>query len=61
MFKLIPLTVALGAMSVPSFATEWANLDSEIHKLNASLQAQTAGGPKLNGWIRSRFTDVSDA
>jgi len=61
MFKLIPLTVALGALSAPSFATEWANLDAEINNLNASLQTQSAGGPKLNGWIRSRFTDVSDA
>jgi hypothetical protein len=61
MFKLIPLTVALGALSAPSFATEWANLDAEINTLNASLQAQDAGGPKLSGWVRSRFTDVSDA
>jgi hypothetical protein len=61
MFKLIPLTVALGALSAPSFATEWANLDQEINNLNASLQAQAQTGPKLNGWVRSRWTDVSDA
>lgn len=61
MFKVLPLTVALAALSAPSFATEWANLDTEINNLNASLQAQAPAGPKLSGWIRSRFTDVSDA
>lgn len=60
MFKLISCTLALSALSATSFASEWATLDQEINNLNASLQAQAPAGPKLGGWVRSRWYDNGD-
>lgn len=60
MNKLVYSSLVLTLVSTPGFATEWASLDQEINNLNASLTAQNATGPKLGGWVRSRFSDVSD-
>jgi hypothetical protein len=61
MNKLVYSSLVLTLVSTPGFATEWANLDQEINNLNASLTAQNATGPKMGGWVRSRFVDNSDA
>jgi len=61
MNKLVYSSLVLTLVSTPGFATEWANLDQEINNLNASLTAQNATGPKMGGWVRSRFVDNGDA
>jgi hypothetical protein len=58
MNKLVYSSLVLTLVSTPGFATEWANLDQEINNLNASLDSHTATGPKLGGWLRSRFVDT---
>lgn len=60
MNKLVYSSLVLTLVSTPGFATEWANLDQEINNLNASLNAQNATGPKMSGWLRSRFLDNGD-
>lgn len=62
MNMLVNSGLALTLVSASAFATDtgWVSLDQEIHSLNASLSAQNATGPKLGGYIRSRWATSSD-
>ncbi|MBK7642204.1 MAG: hypothetical protein IPJ19_04020 [Planctomycetes bacterium] len=62
MNKLVYSAIALTAVSASAFATDngWVSLDQEINNLNASLSAQNASGPKVGGYVRSRWESSSD-
>ncbi len=62
MNKLVYSAIALTAVSASAFATDngWVSLDQEINNLNASLSAQNATGPKVGGYIQTRWENSSD-
>ncbi len=62
MNKLVYSAIALTAVSASAFATDngWVSLDQEINNLNASLSAQNATGPKVGGYLRTRWSTSSD-
>src|SRR5689334_17317709 len=62
MNKFVYSAIALTAVSASAFATDngWVSLDQEINNLNASLSAQNATGPKVGGFIRTRWSSTSD-
>lgn len=62
MNKLVYSAIALTVVSASAFATDngWVSLDQEINNLNASLSAQNASGPKVGGYVRSRWESSSD-
>ena len=62
MNKFVLSAIALTAVSASAFATDngWVSLDQEINNLNASLSAQNATGPKVGGFLRTRWTTSND-
>jgi len=62
MNKFVYSAIALTAVSASAFATDngWVSLDQEINNLNASLSAQNATGPKVGGFLRTRWSTSSD-
>ena len=62
MNKFVHSAIALTAVSASAFATDngWVSLDQEINNLNASLSAQNATGPKVGGFLRTRWSTTGD-